>query len=103
VCVGKVALFGKLWFERRLVGLANVCNVGWGFNIPLRVGEKNKINSLKFALSFQKAKSSVILNLSLSFLVVAVFFSLAPNGFANICSCRLRVSFLPNRNAVVAG
>ncbi len=40
VCVGKIALFGELWFERRLVGLANVCNVGWGFNLLLRVEEK---------------------------------------------------------------
>jgi len=24
--VGKIALFGKLWSERRLVGLDNVCN-----------------------------------------------------------------------------
>lgn len=80
VCVGKIALFGKLWFERRLVGLANVCNVGWGFRLLLRVGEKNKINSLKFALSYQKAKSSIILILLLSFQVVGVSFSLAPNG-----------------------
>jgi hypothetical protein len=27
--VGKIALFSKLWFEGRVVGLANVCNVDW--------------------------------------------------------------------------
>jgi hypothetical protein len=27
--MAKIALFGKLWFELWLVGLANVCNVGW--------------------------------------------------------------------------
>ncbi len=62
LCVGKIALFGKLWFALRLVRLANVCNAGWGFNLLLRVGEKNKINSLKFALSFHKANSSVLSN-----------------------------------------
>jgi len=29
VSVGKIALFGKLWFEGWLVWLANVCNVRW--------------------------------------------------------------------------
>ena len=37
--------------------------------------EKNKINSLKFALSYQKAKFSIILNLSLSFLSARLSFS----------------------------
>ncbi len=59
VCVGKIALFGKLWFERRLpewsgqaVGLANVCNVVWGFRLLLRVGEKkNKFPQICTVLS----------------------------------------------------
>jgi len=37
-------------------GFANVCNVGGVSFFLLRVGEKNKINSIKFALSYQMAK-----------------------------------------------
>jgi len=29
--LAKIALFGKLWFAHRLVGLANVCNAGRQF------------------------------------------------------------------------
>jgi hypothetical protein len=42
------------------VGLDNVPNVGW-VSFFLRVEEKNKINSFKFALSYQKAKSCLFL------------------------------------------
>jgi hypothetical protein len=36
-------------------GLGNVLQCGWGFlSSFLREGEKNQINSLKFALTFQK-------------------------------------------------
>jgi len=55
-CVGKVALFGKLWLQRWLVGLANVCNVGGVSFFFLRGEEKNKINSSKFAPTYQRAK-----------------------------------------------
>lgn len=42
------------------MGLDNVPNVGW-VSFFLRVEEKNKINSFKFALSYQKAKSCLFL------------------------------------------
>jgi hypothetical protein len=42
----------------------------------LRVGEKNKINSFKFALTYQRAKSILISILSLSYQVVVVFLHL---------------------------
>ncbi len=55
--VGKIALFGKASVAALVYGggFANVCNVGWGFFVFLREGEKNKINSFKFALTYQRA------------------------------------------------
>jgi hypothetical protein len=59
--------------------LAAVCKciVLWaGFILSLYRGRKNKINPLKFALSYQKAKSSIILILSLSYQVTGLFLHL---------------------------
>jgi len=53
---GRHTLWQSFGLSVGLWGFANVCNVGWGFIVFLRVGEKNKINSLKFALSYQRAK-----------------------------------------------
>jgi hypothetical protein len=78
--VGKISLFGKLWFEDWYVGLGNECNVGRvSFFFFLREGEKNKINSFKFALSYQKAKTFLFTILSLSYLVVVCLFILVAN------------------------
>jgi len=52
---------------------ANVCNVG-GVSFFWRVGEKNKINSYKFALSYQKAKFFPISILSLPYLLGSLSF-----------------------------
>jgi hypothetical protein len=50
--------FASFGFERRLVGLANVlfCVLGFPFFF-LRGEEKNKINSSKFAPTYQRAKT----------------------------------------------
>jgi hypothetical protein len=61
-------------------GFGKVCNVG-GVSFFLFCGweEKNKINSIKFALSCQKAQSVVILILSIPYLsVTSVFLHLLP-------------------------
>jgi len=71
----------KLWFEHWLVGLWQCVQCGWGFFLlSLRGEEKNKINSIKFALSCQKAKSFLILNLSISYLSAVSVFTLVANG-----------------------
>ena len=46
--VGKIALFGKLWSERRLVGLNNVCNEFY---------DKNKFLSFFFYYNFVSPKN----------------------------------------------
>jgi len=57
--VAKIALFGKLWFECRLVRLDNVCNVHWitFSKLPNRAkegrGKQNKF--LQVALTYQRA------------------------------------------------
>jgi hypothetical protein len=72
LCVGKIALFGRFCFENWHVRHANVYNVGWDFFVF--TGRRNiKINSLKFAQSYQRAKSILISILSLSFQVVVFF------------------------------
>jgi len=65
-------------------GLANVLQCGMGFFLLfLREGEKNKINSIMFALPYQKAKSFLSLILSLSYLpAVSVFLHLLPTSKA---------------------
>ena len=69
VCVSKIAALLKTLVKRWLVRFANVLQCGLGSLLLLREGEKNKINSLTFALSCQKAKSflvSIVLLLYLS-------------------------------------
>jgi len=77
VWVGKIALFVKASVAALACGALAMCAMWVGVSIVfLRVGEKNKINSLKFALTYQRAKSILISILSLSYQVVVVFLHL---------------------------
>lgn len=59
-CVGKKQLFCILWFAKLACsGLQMCCFVGMVSFVFAR-GRKNKINSLKFALTHQSAKSFFI-------------------------------------------
>jgi hypothetical protein len=64
--------------------------VGWGFF--MWVGEKNKINSLKFAQTYQRAKYILILNLSISYLSVDCLFTLVANVLAVLKVADLRTT-----------
>lgn len=46
----------KLWLERWLVWLCQCVQCGWDVFLFLRVGRKNKINSIEFAQTCQRAK-----------------------------------------------
>jgi hypothetical protein len=81
VCRQDCTLWQSFGLRFGLCGFANVCNVG-GVSFFFFCGweEKNKINSVKFAQSCQKAKSFLILILSISYLSARHFlFSLVAN------------------------
>jgi hypothetical protein len=91
LCVGKIAAFLHAFgLSVGLWGLANVLQCGRGFFLFSRVGKKNKINSLKFALTYQRAKFILISILSLSYQVFVVFLHL-PLTFGGMC-CRFSIA-----------
>jgi len=58
----------KLWFERWLVGLCQCVQCGWGFFLFFAGGRKKQNKFIQFAPTYQRAKSFLILILSISYL-----------------------------------
>lgn len=108
MCRQKIALFGKLWSEHRLVWLDNVCNVRWGYILSLCEGRKNKINSPQTAPPYQRSTTPVrpfLLLFQFSFIVsmcrVGGFSTLAYNG-RHIGEVAAASHFLRARNLQVS-
>jgi len=90
-CVSKIALFGKALVLALARGALPMCAMWVGFPFSfLRVGEKNKINSIKFALSYQKAKSFLFSIYHYRICLLVCLFTLVANvpGIATVADLR---------------
>jgi hypothetical protein len=73
-------LWQSFGFSVSLWGFANVCNVCGVSFFFFCGGRKNKINSIKFALSCQKAKSFLFSIYHYRICMVVCLFTLVANG-----------------------
>ena len=79
-CVGKIALFDKALASALACGALAICAMWVGFpSFFLRGEEKNKINSIKFALSCQKAKSFLFSIYHYRYCLLVCLFTLVAN------------------------